>query len=594
MVEFQIKIKGLSQEKTQEMFPYDPILVGYRGSIAHGMYIPNNDPNSTDDKDLMGVCIGPNEIYIGLKNWETKEVQYEEYDSVCYEFRKFIRLLIKSNPNVLSMLWMAPEHYIYKNWVGDLLIKHRNWFVSKQIYKAYTGYAYSQLKKVEAYNKEGYMGEKRRRLVEQYGYDCYDEATTEFLTPTGWKYFDQVDEGIVGTITENGTLEFQEFLSRTDKLYSGELFTIDGYGTRTTVTRNHNMLVSNTHRSNKNNFSVEYNEESADWQLLPLSSLLASNKGVFHIRRAPEERVLADTNVTDTYLKLGALYLSDGTTQFRDGKVKAIRLCQKADTGFFKLADECAKVFSGRRYDYEKETVWIFHGEVAEQINHDFGHSKHKQIPNWLITASPRQIKLFWDTSLYGDGTRKEANEVFYTSLKQVADKLHAALVAAGIHSTVYGPYFSETTFGTSTQYQVVKPNTAKVVTMYKGRNITREVVHNRRVVCFEVPNGTLITRNSGKVAVHGNCKNAAHLIRLLRMGTEFLNTGELIVLRHDAPQLLEIKTGKWSLERIKKEAEYEFKRADAAFDRSVLPTVPHLDKIEEMVMDVLLAYVVG
>jgi predicted nucleotidyltransferase len=140
------------------------------------MYLPQSDPNSIDDKDLMGVCIGPEDIYIGLDNWETKEVQFEEYDSVCYEFRKFVRLLIKSNPNVLSMLWLAPEHYIYKNWVGDLLIHNRNLFVSKQIYKAYTGYAYSQLKKMEAFNKEGYMGEKRKQLVEKYGYDTKNAA----------------------------------------------------------------------------------------------------------------------------------------------------------------------------------------------------------------------------------------------------------------------------------------------------------------------------------------------------------------------------------------------------------------------------------
>lgn len=27
------------------------ILSGYRGSIAHGMYVPNSNPNSIDDKD---------------------------------------------------------------------------------------------------------------------------------------------------------------------------------------------------------------------------------------------------------------------------------------------------------------------------------------------------------------------------------------------------------------------------------------------------------------------------------------------------------------------------------------------------------------
>jgi hypothetical protein len=40
--------------------------------------------------------------------------------------------------------------------------------------------------------------------------------------------------------------------------------------------------------------------------------------------------------------------------------------------------------------------------------------------------------------------------------------------------------------------------------------------------------------------------KNAAHLIRLLRMGIEFLTEGALHVERADGPELLEIKRGGW------------------------------------------------
>jgi len=42
------------------------------------------------------------------------------------------------------------------------------------------------------------------------------------------------------------------------------------------------------------------------------------------------------------------------------------------------------------------------------------------------------------------------------------------------------------------------------------------------------------------------DAKNAAHLIRLLRMGIEFLTEGTLHVERVDAPELLDIKHGAW------------------------------------------------
>lgn len=45
--------------------------------------------------------------------------------------------------------------------------------------------------------------------------------------------------------------------------------------------------------------------------------------------------------------------------------------------------------------------------------------------------------------------------------------------------------------------------------------------------------------------------KHAMHLVRLLRMGVEALTTGEIIVKRPDAAELLEIRNGAWSYNKI-------------------------------------------
>jgi len=66
--------------------------------------------------------------------------------------------------------------------------------------------------------------------------------------------------------------------------------------------------------------------------------------------------------------------------------------------------------------------------------------------------------------------------------------------------------------------------------------------------------------------------KNAAHLIRLLRMGIEFLKDGELYVERFDAGELLSIKRGEWALEAVNKEAERLFGLIDKAYVESLLP----------------------
>jgi hypothetical protein len=86
------------------------------------------------------------------------------------------------------------------------------------------------------------------------------------------------------------------------------------------------------------------------------------------------------------------------------------------------------------------------------------------------------------------------------------------------------------------------------------------------------------------------DCKNASHLIRLLRMGIEFLRDGELIVDRggYDAAELLAIKRGEWSLERVKAEAARLFIRAEETQDRSTLPVKPDEKHVNELCMQIV------
>ena len=81
--------------------------------------------------------------------------------------------------------------------------------------------------------------------------------------------------------------------------------------------------------------------------------------------------------------------------------------------------------------------------------------------------------------------------------------------------------------------------------------------------------------------------KNAAHLIRLLRMGAEFLKDGELYVYRDDASQLLEIKRGEWTLEQVKAESDKWFALAEQAYLNSNLPKGPDLDKINKLSVEI-------
>jgi predicted nucleotidyltransferase len=155
------------------------ILLTYRGSIAHGMYVPSTDPNSIDDIDLLAICVPDPNYYLGLSEYGSRgtvEIKSGPWDIVIYEARKMVSLLAAANPNVVSLLWLNPEHYLSLTPAGEMVIANRNLFMTQRLYESFSGYAQSQFHKMTHQSFQGYMGDRRKRLVEQFGYDTKNAA----------------------------------------------------------------------------------------------------------------------------------------------------------------------------------------------------------------------------------------------------------------------------------------------------------------------------------------------------------------------------------------------------------------------------------
>ena len=149
----------------------------------------------------------------------------EEWDIVIYEAKKFVGLLAKGNPNVLSLLWLEENHYIHKSDAGEFLIHNRDLFVNKSVYKSFTGYAHAQLHKMTHLSFEGYMGEKRKKLVGKFGYDTKNAAhlirlmrmCIEFLND-GFLYVQRDDASQLLQI-KNGDWELERVKEEANRLF---------------------------------------------------------------------------------------------------------------------------------------------------------------------------------------------------------------------------------------------------------------------------------------------------------------------------------------------------------------------------------------
>lgn len=121
------------------------ILLVLTGSRAYGTFGPDSD------HDYRGIIIPPTHYYKScMLSFEQKE-GLEGYgnDSVGYDIRKFIKLAMDNNPNILEVLF-APDHLVKINTkYGQKLRDNRHLFLSKKVRHTLSGYCFAQLKRMK-------------------------------------------------------------------------------------------------------------------------------------------------------------------------------------------------------------------------------------------------------------------------------------------------------------------------------------------------------------------------------------------------------------------------------------------------------------
>lgn len=120
-----------------------------------GSYSQNLYTEGISDIDFHGVYFTDFTKLIGLGNDYEEEVSDEKHDETYHEFGKWMNLLSKGNPNALESLFV-PEGMV----VGDIhpaiqeVLKNRDKFVSKEVVKSLSGYAFNQIKKARGLGKK--------------------------------------------------------------------------------------------------------------------------------------------------------------------------------------------------------------------------------------------------------------------------------------------------------------------------------------------------------------------------------------------------------------------------------------------------------
>lgn len=456
---------------------------------------------------------------------------------------------VKKQKPLLVVKYLAEDHKLAKE-------KHRNYWTWK-----------------------AERNETRHQLEVNFGYDCYLDSSTEFLTEGGFKKYDDITawDKLATVNKATQSIEFQHFFDRVKKSYTGILYTLDTRDTKCEVTGNHRMLVAS--RSRKN-------ETVGDFKFIPLEKV----DGEFVQLRSTSPYMEDICNFSDKDIILVGAYASEGSLlKSEKGNIKGISLSQLSGGRLCKFIDPLVESGVLRLHQYtrngRKENTYNLYDKAYGRTMELWcgEYSENKRLPWWITELSEERAKLMLSVLIAGDGSERKHSWIYHTTSKGLADDVQILALQAGLASKIWD--YKEK----HGMYQVyISKNDSNTEFVYKRNHLMSRECSEENVVCFSVPNETLITRNSGKLSYHGNTKHAMHLVRLMRMAEEILSTGEVLVKRPDAKELLDIRGGAWPLEDLLKWAEEKDKhiRGDL-YEKSKLPHSFDRDKGAEILMGI-------
>lgn len=148
------------------------------GSTLHGLHIPG-----TDDRDEVAICIEDISAAIGFAEFEQyiyrtaaeREGKHDapsqagDLDLTIFSLRKFLRLAMQGNPQILQCLFVPPSLCLFRDARGGQLQDLAPLIVSRQAGHRYLGYLEAQRQRL--LGERGQKKVNRPELEAKHGYD---------------------------------------------------------------------------------------------------------------------------------------------------------------------------------------------------------------------------------------------------------------------------------------------------------------------------------------------------------------------------------------------------------------------------------------
>lgn len=285
-------LKGMEYSfiKTNEHLGKHVILLGLAGSYSYGTNI------ETSDVDVRGIALNQKSDLIGLTQFE----QYvdDNTDTVIYAFNKIVTLLLSCNPNTIELLGLNPEHYLYLNDIGWMLLDNKKLFLSRRAIQSFGGYADAQLRRLQnALARDTFPQSEQ----EQHIFNSVKNAMHSFNT--SYKNFENGSMEIFIDKAVNPALETEIFVNANLAHYPLRDY-LGMWNNMSNVIKDYEKIG----KRNKKKDDLHLNKHAMHLIRLFMMAIDILEKGEINTYRAKEHNLLMD-------IRFGKYQKEDGTFQ---------------------------------------------------------------------------------------------------------------------------------------------------------------------------------------------------------------------------------------------------------------------------------------
>lgn len=117
------------------------ILLGLGGSYSYGTNVEGSDI------DIRGIALNSTREILTGNYYE--QFTNTETDTVIYGFKKIMQMLANSNPNVIELLGLRPEHYLCVGPIGQQILNNKDMFLSQKCINSFRGFCKAQMHDVK-------------------------------------------------------------------------------------------------------------------------------------------------------------------------------------------------------------------------------------------------------------------------------------------------------------------------------------------------------------------------------------------------------------------------------------------------------------